>query len=158
MKETYKIYLIFWGPIIILAFFNFLVFLKYKTTLTPLPEVGLSSNYIEIVRELNSLNSLKPFRLLENYNIVIDPFSTGFKEKSLKEKAFITEPKLSKILHLSMIYVEGTKRICIINNNRFVEGSKLERDIKIIRIGDYYVDLQIKNKNKRLYLGQTFSL
>lgn len=157
MKETYKIYLIFWAPVVILVLFTIFAGFKYKNTLTPLSEVGLPSGYIEVIKELNSLNSLKPFKLVENYNIVVDPFSIGFREGFTKERVFPTEIKPEKILHLSMIYIEGTKKICIINNNKFVEGSKIERDIKIIRIGDYYVDLQIKNKGKRLLLGQTLS-
>ena len=158
MREFYKIYLIFWGPIIILLVFTTLFLFKYKNTLTPFSEIKLSSSYIEVANELNKLNFLEPFRLVENYNIVVDPFLTGFKEKAPKEKTFTSDLRPIKILHLSMIYIEGTKKMCIINNNRYVEGSKLEKDIKISRIGDYYVDLQIKDKTKRLLLGQALSL
>jgi len=157
MKEIYKIYLIFWGPISVLAIFSILFLFKYKNTLTPFSEIKLSSSYIEVANELNKLSSLKPFRLVENYNIIVDPFLTGFKEKVPKEKTIVSELRPIKTLHLSMIYIEGTKKICIINNSKFTEGSKLEKDIKIVRIGDYYVDLQIKDKTKKLLLGQALS-
>ena len=157
MKEIYKIYLIFWGPISVLAIFSILFLFKYKNTLTPFSEIKLSSSYIEVANELNKLSSLKPFRLVENYNIIVDPFLTGFKEKVPKEKTIVSELRPIKTLHLSMIYIEGTKKICIINNSKFTEGSKLEKGIKIVRIGDYYVDLQIKDKTKKLLLGQALS-
>jgi len=157
MKEIYKIYLIFWGPILVLAIFSILFLFKYKNTLTPFSEIKLSSSYIEVANELNKLSSLKPFRPVENYNIIVDPFLTGFKEKVPKEKTIASELRPIKTLHLSMIYIEGTKKICIINNNKFAEGSKIEKDIKIVRIGDYYVDLQIKDKTKRFLLGQAIS-
>lgn len=156
MKEEYKIYLLFWGPILIFAIFSFLFLLNYQRSLTPISQIKLSENYIEVVNQLNSLNYLKPFKLLEKEDIVIDPFSTGFKETLLKPGISIKE-KPSKIFHLSIIYIEGTKKICIINNNRFKEGDILEKDIKIKKVGDYYVDLQIKGKTKRLLLGQTLS-
>uniref|UniRef100_A0A7V6CDE3 Uncharacterized protein n=1 Tax=Thermodesulfobacterium geofontis TaxID=1295609 RepID=A0A7V6CDE3_9BACT len=159
MGETYKIYLVFWGPIIILAILAILLLFlfKPKNTLVPSSEITLPSSYIEVLNELNSLNYLKPFRLVENYSIIVDPFSAAFKGEALQEKTFASELKPIKTFHLSMIYIEGAKKVCIINNIRFVEKSKLDKDIKIIKIGDYYVDLQIKNKIERLFLGQTLS-
>lgn len=157
MKDIHKIYLIFWSPIIILVIFSSLILYQYKKSLTPLSEIRLSSNYIEIINKLNTLNSLESFKFLEEYTVIVDPFSVGFKEASPKLNSIPTQFKSSKTFHLSMIYIEGTKKICIINDNKFIEGSKLEKDIKILRIGDYYVDLQIRNNVKRLLLGQTFS-
>ncbi|QER42617.1 hypothetical protein F1847_07640 [Thermodesulfobacterium sp. TA1] len=158
MKENYKIYLIFWGPcflLIVLTCFSFFL-IKQKVFSTPFYVINLSSSYIEIINEINALNYLKPFQLIEKTAVNKDLFVNAKKTEPSKEKTLLTTIK-PYMLNLSMIYIEGNKKKCIINDKYFTEGSNLTQDIKIVKIGDYYVDLQIKGEIKRLFLGQTIS-
>jgi hypothetical protein len=153
MKKEHYIYLIFWGPLLFLSLILIFSISTYKKSLKPLPEIGFSSNYMEMLNQLNSLKFLKPINFVASYNLIKDPFHLPMKKSLTLSPVFPT-----KIIRLNMIYIENNKKICIINNKRFKEGDYIEKGIKLLKIGDYYADLQIKNQVKRLFIGQSFSL
>ncbi|WP_028841170.1 hypothetical protein [Thermodesulfobacterium hveragerdense] len=161
MKEKYKIYLIFWGPCVVLflSFLIYLLFTKKQLESDLYRAITLSSTYIEIIHEFNNLRYLTPLKLTERYTINKDPFLLPFqdfpKSSSLYTSSytFVEKPKMT----LNMIYIEGKNKKCVINGGVFAEKSKINKDIKVLKIGDYYVDLQVKGQTKRVFLGATVS-
>ena len=153
MKEEHKIYFILWGvPILILIVSLFILLIWYKKFIKPLPEIVISSNYLQLINELRNLNISRKLNLPSQFEIGIDPFISLSKTSKSNISSKIFQP-----IHLSMIYIEEGKKVCIINNISLKENDYVGKNIKIVKIGDYYVDLQIGKKTKRIFPGQTFT-
>jgi len=153
MKKEHKIYFILWGvPLLILIVSLFILLIWYKKSIKPLPEIMISSNYLQLINELNNLNISRKLKLISQSEIAIDPFISISKTSKSNISSKIFQP-----IHLSMIYIEGGKKVCIINNISLKENDYVGGNIKIVKIGDYYVDLQMGKKTKRIFLGQTLT-
>lgn len=153
MKEEHKIYFILWGvPILILIVSLFILLIWYKKFIKPLPEIVISSNYLQLINELRNLNISRKLNLPSQFEIGIDPFISLSKTSKSNISSKIFQP-----IHLSMIYIEEGKKVCIINNKVLKENDYVGKNIKIVKIEDYYVDLQIGKKTKRIFPGQTFT-
>jgi len=153
MKEEHKIYFILWGvPILILIVSLFILLIWYKKFIKPLPEIVISSNYLQLINELRNLNISRKLNLPSQFEIGIDPFISLSKTSKSNISSKIFQP-----IHLSMIYIEEGKKVCIINNKVLKENDYVGKNIKIVKIEDYYVDLQIGKKTKRIFPGQTIT-
>lgn len=152
MKEEYKVYLVFWSPLTFLVLACILLFLSYyKKTAFPFSSTKLPQEHLQIINELNSLYSLDTTQLQER--VGEDFFVLSAKHFT---KPVLSSP--SEVFHLKMIYIEGNQKACIINDKRFKEGDWLKKDIKVFKIGDYYVELQIKKQIKKLFLGEVITI
>ncbi|MCS7279189.1 MAG: hypothetical protein NZ530_03900 [Thermodesulfobacteriaceae bacterium] len=154
MKEIYKIYLVFWSPLILLGIGFFLILLNYyQRPFISYPTIKLPQDYLQIASELKTLYPLNN-TFLKQENIGID--FIGLSGKHFIKPVTLSTP--SETLHLKMIYIEDKRKVCIINNIRVKEGERLKKNIKILRIGDYYVELQINNQIKKLFLGEIITI
>lgn len=145
------LFLIFWTPAIILYLIIIFKALKINLNVT-ISELILPEEY----------------RLFLNLKQREDKIRSQQRdvEIALKDNPFVIElPKvevktpnreIKKELKLTSILAHD-KRACIINQNLYHEGDKIG-DIKITKIGDYYVELLLPSKKKVfLEVGSTYT-
>lgn len=146
------IFLLFWGPVI-LVFLIGGYFLLKQPPLSIKREITLPENYRKIMDSIKVFEEIKKKEKkddIEALSFTQNPFYTPPPQPSLtvapREGLSL---KLTMILHLE-------RKSCVINQKVYKEGDRIG-NIKIKKIGDYYVDLEVPKKGRvRLEIGATY--
>lgn len=146
------VFLFFWSPVI-LIFLLGLYLLNKHPFLSIKREITLPENYRKIMDSIKVFEEIKKREKkddLEALTFTQNPFYTPPPQPSLtvapREGLSL---KLTMILHLE-------RKSCVINQKVYKEGDRIG-NIKIKKIGDYYVDLEVPKKGRvRLEIGATY--
>ncbi len=141
----------------------YVLFQSFENPQTKPFSISYQKNIIMIAQELKKLEkqkkevkNLKIFRLKRN------PFMYATQIKSETPKPVVLGNKAKKkktyTLHLSMVFKSEDRKnsFCIINGKVYKEGNKIFKKLKIQRIGDYYVVLEMGKKKVFLEVGKSF--
>lgn len=152
-KEKYKLlliqyYLIFWIPFILLLsllIYYLLTFIRFPTK----TEIRLPEEYklfLELIQRADrGVLHQKKIETVFTENIFREnPFIESIPKN---EKPLVRiETRRVQVLKLTSI-ISHERKICIINQKLYQEGDKIG-NIKIEKIGDYYVELLLPSKRK----------
>lgn len=147
-----QIFLLFWGPVFLLFLIGGYFLLK-QPPLSIKREITLPENYRKIMDSMKVFEEIKKREKkddIEVFTFSHNPFYTPPPKPSLtiapREGLSL---KLTMILHLE-------RKSCVINQKVYKEGDRIG-NIKIKKIGDYYVDLEVPKKGRvRLEIGATY--
>ncbi len=147
-----QFFLILWVPVLIWSGFCF--YYPWKKINYPMEsEPSIPEEYKQILSTLNTYEKLKRLPEIGRVELRTNPF---FSPPLLGQGNGTFSGASSFSLTLTSI-LNLDKRVCLINNKLYREGDRLENNIKILKIGEYYVDLLLpKGKRVRLELGATF--
>uniref|UniRef100_A0A832GNW9 Uncharacterized protein n=1 Tax=Caldimicrobium thiodismutans TaxID=1653476 RepID=A0A832GNW9_9BACT len=146
-----QVYIIFWGPVILLFVIILYTLLKQPVMYSH-SGVSLPENYRKILEVIKVLEERKdPEPELDELAYLSNPFYTpppqGSPQSAPREVITLT---LTSILHLD-------RKSCIINQKLYKEGDRIG-NIKIKKIGDYYVELEVPGKGRVwLEVGATYN-
>lgn len=147
-----QVYVIFWGPVILLFLTIIYLLLKQPVTYSH-SGISLPENYRKILEVMKVLEEQKePEREFTELAYLSNPFYTPPPIQGSPQDAprKVTTLALTSILHLE-------RKSCIINQRLYREGDRIG-NIKIKRIGDYYVELEVPGKGRVLLeVGATYN-
>ncbi len=154
LKLTSQYFIVLWS----LAFIPILIAIYYPIKLINYPiksEIRLPDEYRLLMELMQRVDKISHHKNEIELNIKGNPFV-----EPLPKTQNLSKDKLHRkevVIKLSTI-ISHDQKICIINQKRYKEGDKIGQ-IKIEKIGDYYVDLRLPNKKKvRLEVGSTYIL
>lgn len=147
-----QVYILFWGPVILFFVIMLYILLKQPVMYSH-SGVSLPENYRKILEVIKVLEEWRePEPKWDELAHLSNPFYTpppiqGSPQSAPGEVITLT---LTSILHLD-------RKSCIINQKLYKEGDRIG-NIKIKKIGDYYVELEVPGKG-RVYLeiGATYN-
>lgn len=153
LNLTTKYFLLFWIPVLVF----FIIFIYLITTLIRYPvksEIRLPEEYrlfIDLIQRTDKIAvKQKKIEPILEENPFIDHTHT------VKKPPTTIEPKRELTLRLTSI-ISNDRKTCIINQKSYREGDKIGA-IKIVKIGDYYVELLLPSKKKIiLEVGSTYT-
>ena len=153
-----KYLLFFWAPALFLLVLVFLLISKKQFPV--LSAVQLPQEYSQMLSQLSVKRNLPTLREEEKSSFLKEnPFLNAVAKgnaTTIGNTTLDSTVASSNTLTLSMILISD-KKSCIINNKLYREGDKIG-EIKISKIGDYYVVLTLPNK-KKVYMevGATYT-
>jgi len=163
-----KVWLVLFLPVVVSAA-CVIWFLKGRFVAEESWYVSLPKTYSEIIALSQNYETLKKLLLKakssekgKELRIVYNPFFESSGKTSGKgSKKGVPQTSFNRFrraLHLELILKNPTKhqKVCVINGKFYQEGSVVKKGIKILKIGDYYVEVRIGKKVVRIKVGDSY--
>lgn len=103
------------------------------------------NHVVELLRRIRSFT--------KNQEVVVGKLKNPFYEERSIAGGFGSKV----VLKVNSILL-GDRKVCLVNDRFYKEGDRISPDIKVLSIGDYYVDFKISKKGViRVEVGSTYS-
>lgn len=148
-----RLLILFWAPVLI-AFSVVLYYAYVKLTFPVASEITLPQEHRQFVETFRRYEEFKNTLKKEEIDLATLTQNPFYSQVASNKTQASVSPFVLKV---SSIVTMGRSRFCIINERSYKEGDKIEK-LKIVKIGDYYVELKTpQGKKIRLEVGHTYS-